>query len=111
MQEYFVRLFGSYRRYIHEQNSEPLPRPLPSSVVVAGLVTGRGGGRESSRGYKEMRDGRGAGGHGNDNTLSPQGLPSSSRVHDDMIRGHGYYFDQPAFVANRYSTAGSALAF
>ncbi|GLC43834.1 hypothetical protein PLESTB_000913400 [Pleodorina starrii] len=110
MQEYFVRLFGSYRRFIHEQGSEPLQRALPSALGLTWPHTARGGGgggggRESGRGYKEGREGRGAGGHngGSDNTLSPQAPPSSSRLHDDMLRGHGYYFDQPAFVAHRRS--------
>ncbi|GIL47652.1 hypothetical protein Vafri_4419 [Volvox africanus] len=109
MQEYFVRLFGSYRRYIHEQLPEPLLRALPSTTTVAGQATVRGGSKESGRGHKEGREGRVAGlqGHaGNgDSTLSPQAPPSASRMHDEMLRGHGYYFDQPAFVAHRRSEA------
>ncbi|EFJ50722.1 hypothetical protein VOLCADRAFT_120590 [Volvox carteri f. nagariensis] len=114
MQEYFVRLFGSYRRYIHEQTPEPLTRGLLSSAAAPGQLTSRGGGcREIGRGYKESREGRGSGGHGHsggsDSAPSPQAPVGTSRLHDDMLRGHGYYFDQPAFVAHRRSEAVRAF--
>ncbi len=96
-----MRLFGAYRRYIHEQGSEPLSRLQPSALGGGAPLTSRGG-RESARGYKETREGRGLSAQNHDSVPSPQAPSSSSRLHDDMLRGHGYYFDQPAFVAHRY---------
>ncbi|GFR44889.1 hypothetical protein Agub_g6233 [Astrephomene gubernaculifera] len=110
MQEYFVRLFGSYRRYIHDQAAEPLLRAANCVSAAAGPApwkSGTGGGKEGWRGNRDVREGRGAVSHstcgGSDSTLSPSVPLSSNRLHDDMLRGHGLFFDQPAFVAHRRS--------
>ncbi|KXZ56010.1 hypothetical protein GPECTOR_2g1562 [Gonium pectorale] len=95
MQEYFLRLFGSYRRFIHDQAHEPLLRNNP-----AGSSSGAAAQR-STHGGRNGRDTRTAhlASSGLDGAPSPQG--QSGRLHDDMLRGHGFYFDQPAFVAHR----------
>lgn len=95
-----MRLFGSYRRYIHDQAMEPLLRPMQSvSAAPGGPGHWRGHGRDSnSRAARESSRVGGFGG-GPDITASPSAL--LGRVHDDMLRGFGYYFDQPAFVAHR----------
>jgi hypothetical protein len=111
MQEYFVRLFGSYRRFIHDQAMEPLLRP--SRCVSAATqpqqqqpaAGGRGGARERGLGRESRALGGDPGaspGHG------PQSGSAAARhaAHDDMLRGHGLYFDQPAFVAHRCASSG-----
>ncbi|KAG2452541.1 hypothetical protein HYH02_002779 [Chlamydomonas schloesseri] len=102
MQEYFVRLFGSYRRFIHDQAMEPLLRPTQSvSAAPGGTGHWRHGRDSNSRAARESSRVGGFGGGSADVTASPSAPPA--RVHDDMLRGFGYYFDQPSFVAHRRS--------
>ncbi len=106
-----MRLFGSYRRFIHSADMEPLLRSNMSASVAAAAGPVRNGGM-LALGRDRDRDGAAARharadpkGDGSVAGASPMGGGNGAggRQHDDMLRGYGMYFDQPAFVAHRRS--------
>lgn len=106
-----MRLFGSYRRFIHSADMEPLLRSNMSASAAPGAV--RNGGmlalgrdrdrdRDSAAARHTRADSKGDGSVAGASPMSG-GNGAGGRQHDDMLRGYGMYFDQPAFVAHRRS--------
>lgn len=102
MQEYFLKLFGSYRSFIHVSTPTTIARLSAPSAASLQSATGGGSkpGSQNSLARASVRDSMSAPQPaGSGGGAAKQG--GQDKGGDETLKGYGHLFDQNGFVASQ----------
>lgn len=103
MQEYFLKLFGSYRSFIHVSTPTTIARLSAPSAASLQSATGGGSkpGSQNSLARASVRDSMSAPQPaGSGGGAAKQGGQDKGGG-DETLKGYGHLFDQNGFVASQ----------
>jgi hypothetical protein len=97
VQEFFLKLFGGYRRYIHVE-SPAISRQYAALVATQGALSGHSSAAGSPRDLRN--NSAGAGGSITGRRETAEAVARAAAAGDECLKGSGQVFEHLAFVAS-----------